>query len=283
MGPLKCQLFQSPPAVRDRLNRCLVSDQDHVTPGSRGEHVAAIQTALNRLSVGPGRENFRLKVDGIYGPKTAAAVKAYKAAKSRDIRQPWQKTPDDIVGKRTIRSLDDEMDILENTLPESTRFVSLTHTGSPHRHDTCPHTGTSFDEHRGMSHFGTPINPQGFGRKITLGGEGELKYLGFVDFMPNPFPMGPQDRPLTKTLPDRCVSDIALRDAPIMKDGSPDKGVAEIKRLAMPSCRLTFCGDVPQFRAQLMQLGPIIEDIFVSVDPRFKTPTTTEIVVLIVR
>ena len=114
MGLLKCQLFQTPQAVRDRLERCLVNDSDHITQGSTGEHVRKIQIALNRLSKGPGRENFNLKENAIHSPETAAAVKKYKDAPNRRILQPWQTSADNIVGKRTIKSLDDEMEILEH-------------------------------------------------------------------------------------------------------------------------------------------------------------------------
>src|SRR5262245_8605611 len=93
--PLECELFTSP--TRDlKLEACLVSDPAHITPGARGDHVKKIQLALNRLSAGPGRENFNLEIDGEYGSKTAAAVKAYKNAPSRRILQPWQKSADDI-------------------------------------------------------------------------------------------------------------------------------------------------------------------------------------------
>ena len=137
MGLLVCKLFTEPQEVPE-LERCLVSDPDHITQGSQGDHVTKIQIALNRLSKGPGRENFNLKEDGIYGPKTAAAVKAYKNAPQRRILQSFQTTADDIVGKRTIKSLDDEMDILENELPVADRFVSTTVEGSPPRSQPVP-------------------------------------------------------------------------------------------------------------------------------------------------
>jgi peptidoglycan hydrolase-like protein with peptidoglycan-binding domain len=132
MGLLLCQLFQPPPEVLDRLERCLLNDSDHIAPGSMGEHVRKIQIALNRLSEGPGGENFDLKEDGIYGPKTAAAVQAFKNAPRRRILQPFQTSADNIVGKKTMKSLDDEMDILENEAPwRADPFVSLTPTAPP--------------------------------------------------------------------------------------------------------------------------------------------------------
>jgi hypothetical protein len=97
--PLQSKLLRGDP----KLQACLVSDPAHVTPGSRGDHVGRIQIALNQLS------GAALHVDGVYGQKTAQAVMDYKNDPSRRILQPFQKTADNIVGKRTIASLDDEM------------------------------------------------------------------------------------------------------------------------------------------------------------------------------
>ncbi len=105
--PLSSKLFVQPTRLV-RLENCLTDDAWHIARGQRGEHVLRIQSALNQLSAGPGRENFNLKQDGVYGPLTADAVQAYKSAPSRRILGPGQKTPDKIVGKRTIESLDDE-------------------------------------------------------------------------------------------------------------------------------------------------------------------------------
>jgi peptidoglycan hydrolase-like protein with peptidoglycan-binding domain len=272
MGLLKCQLFQTPPAVRDRLEQCLLRDAFHITPGSRGEHVRKIQIALNRLSRGPGRENFNLKEDSVYGPRTAAAVKKYKDAPSRKIRQPGQKTADDIVGKRTIKSLDDEMDILENELSSASQFVSLTVLGAPHDHSKCPKSGFSRPGSDGrVHHMATPINPLGTGRKINIGGEDETKYLGFQDFSTRDPQTGgppvgsPPGRPFTEDLPPRCASDICLRDAPINAEIRK-----EISRLALPGCRLTVAqnrlAEINSNRQFLLSLGSVLEDVFVFDD-----------------
>jgi peptidoglycan hydrolase-like protein with peptidoglycan-binding domain len=103
--PLESKLFRGDP----RLEACLISDPAHITPGSRGEHVAKIQLALNTL------DNAGLKFDGIYGPATAQAVMNYKNDPSRRILQPFQTTADNIVGKRSIASLDREMLASERT------------------------------------------------------------------------------------------------------------------------------------------------------------------------
>lgn len=262
MGLLKCQLFQTPPEVRARLERCLLNDADHITPGSRGEHVRKIQIALNRLSKGPGRENFNLKEDGDYGPVTAAAVKAYKNAPSRKILQPWQRTADDIVGKRTIKSIDDEMEFLENERPVFEGFISPTPQGSPHDHTKCPTpprvSGFLVDGH--ASHWGTPINPKDGGKMINLYGEGETDYLGFVDFATEP--EHAHGRPLTKSLPGGIASDICMRASPISR-----VTVGEIRRLARPpsldGCRFTYAAtqmsDVISFMQVLLTLGIVIQ------------------------
>jgi Putative peptidoglycan binding domain len=267
--PLNSQLFSKP--FDPQLEACLIKPSAHITEGARGEHVKKIQIALNQLSNG----RVFLIIDGKYGPKTAAAVKAYKNAPTRRIFGPGQTTADDIVGQRTIESLDREMEIFENESPGDDRFVSTTMAGSPHDHSKCPPDAKGSKTL--VNHFGTPVNPRGGGRKINLGGEGETKYLGFEDFLPNLFP-GPI-RPLTSTLPDHCASDICLRDAPIMKDGSVEKGKNEILRIAQPACRLTFCGDVPQFRQALLSLGLVIEHI-VMPDARF--PGTKDIEALVI-
>lgn len=97
--PLQSKLLSGDP----KLEACLVSDPAHVTPGSRGDHVKKIQIALNQLS------NAGLDEDGIYGPATSKAVTDYKNHPSRRILQPYQTTADEIVGKRTIASLDSEL------------------------------------------------------------------------------------------------------------------------------------------------------------------------------
>jgi hypothetical protein len=121
---------------------------------------------------------------------------------------PPQKTADDIVGKRTIKSLDDEMDILENEPPSGSGFVSETVLGAPHDHSKCPLSGFSRPGSNGrVHHMATPINPIGSGRKINIGGEDETKYLAFQDFSTRDTvtggpPVGsPPGRPFTEGFP----------------------------------------------------------------------------------
>jgi len=262
---LSSQLFRND----SKLDAAASSDPAHILVGSRGEHVRKIQIALNRLSKGRGRENFNLDEDGKYGPLTAAAVKRYKSAPQRRILGPGQATPDGIVGKQTIKSLDDEMDFLENELPESSRLVSTTVLGAPHDHSTCPKSGFTRPGADGrVHHSATPINPVGSGRKINIGGEDETKYLGFQDFSTRDGATGgppvgsPADRPFTERLPSRCASDIFVRDAPLTAEIRK-----EISRLARPGCRLTVAqDDIAQMngnRQFLVSLGGVLEDVFI--------------------
>jgi hypothetical protein len=96
------RLFQG----NKKLEACLVDDAAHVTPGAQGEHVGKIQFALFSLDT-LKIERTEL-VSQTYGPSTAAAVLSYKT-KRQIINRSYQTTPDNIVGKMTIASLDKEM------------------------------------------------------------------------------------------------------------------------------------------------------------------------------
>lgn len=97
-----------------KLEACLVEHSAHVTIGAYGEHVAKIQYALFALDC--------LRIDRqellaqTYGRSTAAAVLSYKT-KRNIINRSYQNAPDDIVGKMTIASLDNEMRRVESPLP----------------------------------------------------------------------------------------------------------------------------------------------------------------------
>lgn len=254
--PLSCALFTLP--ERDgKLEACLTSDAAHIAPGARGDHVRKIQTALNALNDGRG---IVLKPDGIYGPLTAAAVKAYKNAPQRRILQSWQTTADDIVGKGTIASLDAEMGVLEEMSPITSGFISSGPQGVPHDHTRCATpprvTGNTFEGH--ADHRGTPINPRTGGLMINIYGEGETDYIGFRDFSAEArFANG---RPLTQTLRESCASDICMRSAPMNEITE-----AEILRLALPlwlgGCRFTYASNQQSFTppaSRLHRLGRVI-------------------------
>jgi hypothetical protein len=100
--PLQCQLFKGDP----RLEACLVQDSAHVTPGSVGDFVTKIQQALVMVD-----GSFIASTDSaakLYGRTTASAVLAFKT-KRGIINQAYQTQPDNIVGKMTIRALDNEV------------------------------------------------------------------------------------------------------------------------------------------------------------------------------
>jgi hypothetical protein len=99
------------------LEACLLRDNAHITQGARGDHVAKIQAVIMFL------DDARIANDELeskfYGPSTANAVLNYK--KKRKIINPaYQNQADNIVGKMTIRALDDELDSRqEDTKPDS--------------------------------------------------------------------------------------------------------------------------------------------------------------------
>jgi hypothetical protein len=100
--PLQSYLFSD----NDRLNSCLVVDSAHVKQGDSGDHVEKIQVALkfiDGLQIDAGELAVKL-----YGPSTAAAVLSYKTARNI-INAAYESTADDIVGKMTIASLDQEL------------------------------------------------------------------------------------------------------------------------------------------------------------------------------
>jgi hypothetical protein len=93
-----------------RLQACEVQDAAHVKLGDQGDFVTLIQQALaaiDNLEVADAEMSA-----GRYGPSTAAAVLAYKS-KRGIINPAYQTSPDDIVGKMTIKHLDDDMLALE--------------------------------------------------------------------------------------------------------------------------------------------------------------------------
>jgi hypothetical protein len=98
-----------------RLNACEVQDSAHVQLGDAGDHVTRIQQALIRI------DNVRIAPDELttasYGKSTAAAVLDYKTRRNI-INKSYQKTADNIVGKMTIRSLDDEILARETNMSE---------------------------------------------------------------------------------------------------------------------------------------------------------------------
>jgi hypothetical protein len=98
-------------AVRQRLSACLASDPSHITPGQKGEHVKAIQDALEKI-----RQKFPdlglLPITdpaGEYGKSTADAVLKYKGINA--IQRSGQPL-DNIVGRMTITQMDDDLRIL---------------------------------------------------------------------------------------------------------------------------------------------------------------------------
>ena len=103
---LKSKTFAGDPL----LEAAAVSDAAHIVPGAKGEHVAKIQRALMIL------DKVDLVADGLYGPKTAAAVLRFKQ-KRNIINRKYQTQADNIVGIMTtgqsrLNSLDQAKQIV---------------------------------------------------------------------------------------------------------------------------------------------------------------------------
>lgn len=105
-------LFSSAFAGDSKLEACLVSDPAHLTIGTQGEHVAKVQAALMFLD-GLDIDAAELKTQ-TYGKSTAAAVLKYKTAREI-INRSYQQTADNIVGKMTIKRLDDDLVAVEKS------------------------------------------------------------------------------------------------------------------------------------------------------------------------
>lgn len=102
MGVLVSNHFKT----NDKLQRCSVSDPDHIVPESSGESVRIIQEALTKLMKVnfPPNEAGGLK----YGDETIKAVVKFKS--DRGILN-FKNQIDNIVGQKTIRRLDKEMNV----------------------------------------------------------------------------------------------------------------------------------------------------------------------------
>jgi|SRR5215472_340929 len=111
-----------------RLQRCLIDHSAHVTPGSVGDHVTKIQTALilaDDLTI--ARSEMEKKA---YGPSTAEAVLAFKQRR-KIINRSYENKVDNIVGKLTIAALDKEMLRVERTCPKDIQCQFVRDPNSP--------------------------------------------------------------------------------------------------------------------------------------------------------
>ncbi|MGV0741447.1 peptidoglycan-binding domain-containing protein [Mycolicibacterium sp. XJ870] len=251
---LRSMLLTSP-FPDPQLESSLVSDRAHIGEGINGvgEHVRRIQIALNEV------DDAGLTVDGVYGGDTGDAVEDYK--NKRGILSPGQVTADRIVGKGTVKTLDDEVFEFENLTPPSIGLVSPTEAGDPHNHSLCPtppRVSAPGADNRAQ-HQGTPINPIGNAMRINIYGEGETDYLGFTDFATET--QHADGRPMTSTLVNGCASDICMRSAPINA-----VTLNEIRRLAQSAlvggCRFTYASTQVTFatpRADILSLGTVVQ------------------------
>jgi len=113
MESLTSNLFTKKP--NNALKNCLNDHSSHISlnKNSTGEHVELIQTALTRIKDNdPGLGIPAFEVNGTYDGATADAILRYK--QKRDIvNRSYQNAADKIVGKMTLRKLDEETSLLE--------------------------------------------------------------------------------------------------------------------------------------------------------------------------
>lgn len=122
MGVLKSKLFvATDPATADKLESCATGKPNEwsshfaVNANTKGEHVRLVQKALKQVQAQePGLGIPEFKIDGNYSPQFAKAVKVYKD--KRGIKNYAGKI-DDIVGIKTLRSLDKDVDSGELPVP----------------------------------------------------------------------------------------------------------------------------------------------------------------------
>jgi len=110
MGVLSSKLFTGEgidDSTRQRLEDCALGGNEtltHIAHGQRGEHVKRVQEALYRIRESdPSLGIPSFSVNGVYDPAFAHAVHVYK--QRRNILN-YRGRVDDIVGIKTIRSLD---------------------------------------------------------------------------------------------------------------------------------------------------------------------------------
>jgi hypothetical protein len=97
-----------------KLEACLVNDAAHLTIGVQGEHVAKVQAGIIYLD-GLQIDDGELRAKS-YGKSTAAAVLQFKTVR-KIINHAYQQSPDNIVGKMTIKAIDDELATAEKSSP----------------------------------------------------------------------------------------------------------------------------------------------------------------------
>ncbi len=111
MGILTSKLFtNADQATVTKLEDCATGQpneaQSHFTIGQTGEHIKKVQEALKSVQEeNPGLGIPEFSVNGVYDQEFANAIRVYKT--KRDIRN-FANQIDDIVGVKTIRSLDEE-------------------------------------------------------------------------------------------------------------------------------------------------------------------------------
>lgn len=105
MDTLKSAAFKGDRLLEAALN----NDASHIVPGAQGDHVLKLQGALEFLLSSPpaGITDDEISARR-YGPTTSAAVLRFKT-EHKIINFAYQTRPDNIVGKMTMKALDNAM------------------------------------------------------------------------------------------------------------------------------------------------------------------------------
>ena len=117
---LQSKLFRG----NSNLEAAAVSDPAHILPGASGLHIQKIQTAIILLD-GTNISSDEIRNE-YYGTSTANAVLSYKQARNI-INTNYETHADNIVGKRTVTSLDRELFIKERTPPPPIQIRPLSY------------------------------------------------------------------------------------------------------------------------------------------------------------
>jgi hypothetical protein len=105
MDTLKSASFKGDRLLEAALN----NDVSHIIPGAQGDHVLKLQSALEFLLPNPPAGIAEAEMTARrYGPTTSAAVLRFKT-ENRIINFAYQTRPDNIVGKMTMKALDEAM------------------------------------------------------------------------------------------------------------------------------------------------------------------------------
>jgi HK97 family phage prohead protease len=133
-----------------------------VQQGERGKRVSDLQARLNALGLKP-----KLKTDGVFGPKTLAAVKAFQKAHGL--------TADGLAGPVTMAALSAPAKAARKTAHKAVKRTALTGEASTVHEPIGSPTGPGLFHHKGLQ---LPAYVQHVAHHLMAGGADESKAIG---------------------------------------------------------------------------------------------------------